>query len=372
MRQLQSVIRRLGRIYAHAWWSHRSVFRDVEERGGGYGLFRGVCERWGLIEEGGVSIPYPGLGDDQGGPIEVSMATVKIQDDDISGTGVGIGREQLKTRRHKSSASTGMAVFAVMEEDEGVDKDHGIETVEKEQDENEKEVERQKERGKMEEDETATRPKLQNPESHADSENFDIDEDRSATEGQSSANSNKDGLLSPNTTTMLNHEKSTEDTEHRPVTVIKAALLHATSPISRGKSPPSKIPTSPQMQAKLLRKPSTSPRSSFEEAAPIASYDNGISHVASDKNVSIPEPVTVQSMNKPQGLKIKMKTELGTGNWLEETQDKISMSTKAAEQPKAQPVEQNPTGDEDQSHVPDATEEKTKETITNETNTKEA
>lgn len=128
MRQLQSVIRRLGRIYAHAWWSHRSVFWETENAGGGYGLFRGVCEGWGLGEEGGVMVGVDGEEKEKEEKEEVQI--LKKAGAGAAGNGspkegeetpglLGVGRDNKTARRHKSSASTGTAVFAVMEEDEG-------------------------------------------------------------------------------------------------------------------------------------------------------------------------------------------------------------------------------------------------------------
>ncbi|KAK6341769.1 hypothetical protein TWF730_001265 [Orbilia blumenaviensis] len=56
-KQLSSIFRRLYRIFAHAWFLHRSVFWDVENEHGLYVFFRTVSDKYSLIPEDNLSIP---------------------------------------------------------------------------------------------------------------------------------------------------------------------------------------------------------------------------------------------------------------------------------------------------------------------------
>ncbi|EPS38787.1 hypothetical protein H072_7457 [Dactylellina haptotyla CBS 200.50] len=56
-KQLSSIFRRLYRIFAHAWFLHRSVFWDVENEHGLYVFFRIVSDKYNLIPEDNLTIP---------------------------------------------------------------------------------------------------------------------------------------------------------------------------------------------------------------------------------------------------------------------------------------------------------------------------
>jgi hypothetical protein len=57
MRQLTNIFRRVYRIFAHAWYSHRDVFWNVEGRTGLYIFYKTVCDVYGLVPEDNYTIP---------------------------------------------------------------------------------------------------------------------------------------------------------------------------------------------------------------------------------------------------------------------------------------------------------------------------
>ncbi|KAF3930813.1 hypothetical protein ABW20_dc0110097 [Dactylellina cionopaga] len=71
-KQLSSIFRRLYRIFAHAWFLHRSVFWDVENEHGLYVFFKTVSDKYSLIPEDNLTIPstvnggYDGIATEEG------------------------------------------------------------------------------------------------------------------------------------------------------------------------------------------------------------------------------------------------------------------------------------------------------------------
>ncbi|KAI9882120.1 MAG: hypothetical protein M1823_006133 [Watsoniomyces obsoletus] len=57
LRNLTNICRRLYRIFAHAWYQHRSVFWQVESQTGLYVFFKTVCDLYQLIPEDNYTIP---------------------------------------------------------------------------------------------------------------------------------------------------------------------------------------------------------------------------------------------------------------------------------------------------------------------------
>ncbi|CRG86935.1 MOB kinase activator-like 4 [Talaromyces islandicus] len=57
MRYLTNIFRRLYRIFAHAWFQHRDVFRQVENTDGLYVFFKTVCDVYELIPQDNYTIP---------------------------------------------------------------------------------------------------------------------------------------------------------------------------------------------------------------------------------------------------------------------------------------------------------------------------
>ncbi|OKL57357.1 hypothetical protein UA08_07449 [Talaromyces atroroseus] len=57
MRHLTNIFRRLYRIFAHAWFQHRDVFRQVENTDGLYVFFKTVCDAYELIPPDNYTVP---------------------------------------------------------------------------------------------------------------------------------------------------------------------------------------------------------------------------------------------------------------------------------------------------------------------------
>jgi hypothetical protein len=137
VKNLVNVFRRLHRIFAHAWFQHRSVFWSVEGLTGLYVFFKSVCDLYDLLPAENYKLPPEAEGLDMPLPVvepEVErIAPVAILKPGSSGGGGGGARPRASetedenfaqvgrtnTRRHiRSSPSTGSAVTTVMEADE--------------------------------------------------------------------------------------------------------------------------------------------------------------------------------------------------------------------------------------------------------------
>ncbi|PWW74918.1 hypothetical protein C7212DRAFT_353085 [Tuber magnatum] len=57
IKHLASIFRRLYRIFAHAWFQHRSIFWEVENEFGLYLFFKTVSEKYSLIPEDNLTLP---------------------------------------------------------------------------------------------------------------------------------------------------------------------------------------------------------------------------------------------------------------------------------------------------------------------------
>ncbi|PKS09076.1 hypothetical protein jhhlp_003690 [Lomentospora prolificans] len=138
MKNLVNVFRRLHRIFAHAWFQHRTVFWSVEKATGLYVFFKRVCDTYDLLPGETFKLPPEAEGLDaekpappeptsdkqaatsglappgnfeRGQGAQMSEGTPRTDDDH------GVGRTN--TRRHiRSSPSTGSAVTTVIEADE--------------------------------------------------------------------------------------------------------------------------------------------------------------------------------------------------------------------------------------------------------------
>lgn len=127
LKNLINVFRRLHRIFAHAWFQHRSVFWSVEGQTGLYVFFKTVCDLYDLLpaenyklppEAEGLEAPPPEPEPEK--PLPQILKPPSQQrsanvEEDSSQPGVG----RTNTRRHiRSSPSTGSAVTTVIEADE--------------------------------------------------------------------------------------------------------------------------------------------------------------------------------------------------------------------------------------------------------------
>jgi len=129
MRQLTNIFRRVYRIFAHAWYSHRDVFWNVEGRTGLYVFYKTVCDVYGLVPEDNYTIPPEAEGIDV--TAEPKPAPPVIMKREPSNPGLprtdnpaeGISDASLSTvgttKRHRHSPSVGpTAVHTVVEENE--------------------------------------------------------------------------------------------------------------------------------------------------------------------------------------------------------------------------------------------------------------
>ncbi|KAH7328215.1 Mob1/phocein [Stachybotrys elegans] len=126
VKNLVNVFRRLHRIFAHAWFQHRSVFWSVEGQTGLYVFFKAVCDMYELLPAENYKLPPEAEGLEAPAVItETEKITPTImkpptQQRPAEGDGdnvAGVGRTN--TRRHiRSSPSTGSAVTTVLEADE--------------------------------------------------------------------------------------------------------------------------------------------------------------------------------------------------------------------------------------------------------------
>jgi hypothetical protein len=130
-RQITNIFRRVYRIFAHAWYSHRDVFWDVEGRTGLYIFYKTVCDVYGLVPEDNYTIPPEAEGIEQTAepkstapPMimkrEASDSASQISDSTIV---EGMSDHTLSTagttKRHRHSPSVGaIAVQTVVEENE--------------------------------------------------------------------------------------------------------------------------------------------------------------------------------------------------------------------------------------------------------------
>lgn len=123
VRQLTNVMRRVYRIFAHAWFQHRPVFWQVENNEGLYMLFKTVCDVYSLIPEENYTIPPEAEGlaakEDEKREGKAVMKEHGSEDanksDDDATTTISTGAT---TRRHKSTHSFSSSVAAIAEGDE--------------------------------------------------------------------------------------------------------------------------------------------------------------------------------------------------------------------------------------------------------------
>lgn len=126
VKNLVNVFRRLHRIFAHAWFQHRSVFWAVEGERGLYVFFKTVCDLYDLLPAENYKLPPEAEGLEsqpaEGTEAEKPPPTIlkppapqqPINEDENMHAS-----NRTNTRRHiRSSPSTGSAVTTVMEAEE--------------------------------------------------------------------------------------------------------------------------------------------------------------------------------------------------------------------------------------------------------------
>lgn len=128
VKSLINVFRRLHRIFAHAWFQHRSVFWAVEGQTGLYVFFKMVCDLYDLLPAENYKLPpeaegleSPAAEPEPEKPVPQILKPQSQQQSQQQRSGddndFPVGRTN--TRRHiRSSPSTGSAVTTVIEADE--------------------------------------------------------------------------------------------------------------------------------------------------------------------------------------------------------------------------------------------------------------
>ncbi|KAE8550073.1 hypothetical protein EYB25_008604 [Talaromyces marneffei] len=143
MRHLTNIFRRLYRIFAHAWFQHRDVFRQVENTDGLYVFFKTVCDVYELIPQDNYTVPEEAerlaasddtpeepqghsitaavLPPENNRRISVLRNDTAILTPTLSSDNPGDAQASLNlstgatTRRHKHSPSTGSSVSTIAE-----------------------------------------------------------------------------------------------------------------------------------------------------------------------------------------------------------------------------------------------------------------
>ena len=123
VRQLTNIMRRVYRIFAHAWFQHRDTFWQLENDEGLYTLFKTVCDVYSLIPEENYTIPPEAEGlvtkeedKEEPKPLERKNTKEKITAEDTEEKlSISTGAT---TRRHKHTPSLGSTVTTIQEGDE--------------------------------------------------------------------------------------------------------------------------------------------------------------------------------------------------------------------------------------------------------------
>ncbi|KXG50492.1 Mob1/phocein [Penicillium griseofulvum] len=125
---LPDIFRRLYRIFAHAWFRHRNVFKKVDDRDGLYVFFKTVCVTHKLLKENQMYTIPPVAGGPDLPPKEEkainSKARTILRKEDEPPFGAAVESQDpalvtgATTRRHKHSPSTGSRVTSIAEDAE--------------------------------------------------------------------------------------------------------------------------------------------------------------------------------------------------------------------------------------------------------------
>lgn len=123
IRNITNIMRRVYRIFAHAWFQHREgVFWPVEGSAGIYTLFKTVCDVYGLIQEDNYTIPPEAEGLPSKEEIEhdrqEKASTKKTGDEEGEEDAIAPQIAGATTRRHKQTPSVGSAVGTIAEGEE--------------------------------------------------------------------------------------------------------------------------------------------------------------------------------------------------------------------------------------------------------------
>ncbi len=123
IRNITNIMRRVYRIFAHAWFQHREgVFWQVEAGGGIYTLFKTACDVYGLIQEDNYTIPPEAEGlpskEEEEHNRQEKAATKKTGDEEDEEDSTTLQVAGATTRRHRNTPSVGSAVGTIAEGEE--------------------------------------------------------------------------------------------------------------------------------------------------------------------------------------------------------------------------------------------------------------
>ena len=125
VRQLTNIMRRVYRIFAHAWFSHREVFWQLENDEGLYMLFKTVCDEYHLIPEENYTVPPEAEGLTAKEEEKPEQKSIQRKDDGKTSSDESEDKTTISTgattRRHKHTPSMGSSVTTIHEgeEDDG-------------------------------------------------------------------------------------------------------------------------------------------------------------------------------------------------------------------------------------------------------------
>jgi hypothetical protein len=126
IRKMTEVFRRVYRIFAHAWFSHRDVFWRVESKTGLYLLFKTVCDEYRLIPEDNYTIPPEAEGIETT-PVATRAAPTILQrelpDLEPAGNSTLASGNTTKRHRHTMSHDRSVSVSTVIHEEVEEDED---------------------------------------------------------------------------------------------------------------------------------------------------------------------------------------------------------------------------------------------------------
>lgn len=126
IRKMTEVFRRVYRIFAHAWFSHRDVFWRVESKTGLYLLFKTVCDEYRLIPEDNYTIPPEAEGIETTPVATRAVPTILQRDSpDVEPAGnlTVVSGNTTKRHRHTMSHDRSVSVSTVIHEEVEEDED---------------------------------------------------------------------------------------------------------------------------------------------------------------------------------------------------------------------------------------------------------
>ena len=127
-RKMTEIFRRVYRIFAHAWFQHRSVFWRVEGRTGLYIFFKTVCDEFRLIPEDSYTVPPEAEageeGNDEASQVDGTRILSRDGDVDLTSGNDTQKRHHRPTVERQGSVST--IIHEEVEEDFD-DEDHEME-----------------------------------------------------------------------------------------------------------------------------------------------------------------------------------------------------------------------------------------------------